>query len=327
MSLNEEIVIPLNKLPGKLVNGYIVCSPIMDSLFALIEKFAPSDMPVMISGETGCGKEGIANALHQRSKRKGKLVSVNVASIPTDLFEAELFGYEKGIFTGADRSKAGLIEDANAGTLFLDEITEMPMACQKKILRVLQEKKVRRLGGREEKPVDIRIISATNRSIQNWMEEGKFAEDLYYRLSHLMLKIPPLRERKEDLIALTLYYTNQFSAQYQKPIKAVEAGTLMLLESYEWPGNIRELMATLHKGVIMAEGEYLKPEHILFQTPSVKQSFQQVLQSYELPDLLELIKKEKVRLTLKQSSNNKRIAARRLNMSESQLYAFLKKNL
>ncbi len=234
-------------------------SPAIKIVKETIEKIAPYDINVLITGESGTGKEVVAKTIHKLSKRKDKpFVAINCASLPADLLESELFGYKKGAFTGATSDKKGLIEEANGGTLFLDEIGEMPMSLQAKLLRFLEERKIRPLGSTKEIEVDVRIISATNRNLEEEIEKGNFREDLYYRLSTIIIKIPPLRERKEDIPLLAEHFLKEFQEKYGKKFEKISQDFLDFLMKYEFKGNIRELRNLLEKAVILSEGGELK---------------------------------------------------------------------
>ncbi len=234
-------------------------SPAIKIVKETIEKIAPYDINVLITGESGTGKEVVAKTIHKLSKRKDKpFIAINCASLPADLLESELFGYKKGAFTGATSDKRGLIEEANGGTLFLDEIGEMPMSLQAKLLRFLEERKIRPLGSTKEVEVDVRIISATNRNLEEEIEKGNFREDLYYRLSTIIIKIPPLRERKEDIPLLAEHFLKEFQEKYGKKFEKISPDFLDFLMKYEFKGNIRELRNLLEKAVILSEGEELK---------------------------------------------------------------------
>ncbi len=234
-------------------------SPAIKIVKETIEKIAPYDINVLITGESGTGKEVVARTIHNLSKRKDKpFVAINCASLPADLLESELFGYKKGAFTGATSDKKGLIEEANGGTLFLDEIGEMPMSLQAKLLRFLEERKIRPLGSTKEIEVDVRIISATNRNLEEEIEKGNFREDLYYRLSTIIIKIPPLRERKEDIPLLAEHFLKEFQEKYGKKFEKISQDFLDFLMKYEFKGNIRELRNLLEKAVILSEGGELK---------------------------------------------------------------------
>jgi two-component system, NtrC family, response regulator AtoC len=213
---------------------------------------------VLIGGESGTGKELIARALHYEGVRKGKpFVAVNCAAIPENLLESELFGHVKGAFTDASADKRGLFEEADGGTLFLDEIGEMPLSLQVKLLRVLQEEEIKRVGGMTTKKIDVRVISATSRNLEDDVASGRFREDLYFRLNVFTISLPPLRERLDDLPLLADHFLDRFSARFGKSVRSVSPEALQLLMGYSWPGNVRELENLLERGVILAEGETL----------------------------------------------------------------------
>ncbi len=218
-------------------------------------KIGAMDATVVITGESGTGKEVVANLIQKNSKRADKaFIKVNCAAIPETLFESEFFGYEKGTFTGANvNGKMGIFEMANGGTLFLDEIGELPLAMQSKVLRVLQEEEVRRIGGEENKPVDVRIIAATNRNLKKEMEKGNFRSDLYYRLFVVPINIPPLRQRKEDIAPLTNYFLNKFNAMYEVK-KEISSEAIKAMEKYNWYGNVRELRNIIERLVVSGAG-------------------------------------------------------------------------
>ncbi|HEX8528508.1 MAG TPA: sigma 54-interacting transcriptional regulator [Cytophagales bacterium] len=228
-------------------------SPQLLEVFRSIGQVAPTDYSVLVLGETGTGKELIARAVHNRSTRKGKaLIKVNCAALPPQLIESELFGHEKGSFTGATEKRIGKFELAHGGTIFLDEIGEMPLELQPKLLRVLQEKEIERVGGKGPIPCDVRIIAATNRNLQEEAAQGRFRADLYYRLNVFPVRLPPLRERKEDLGALSEYFLQKISKKLGKPLRGLSPASLRQMHDYGWPGNIRELEHLLERAAIMA---------------------------------------------------------------------------
>jgi len=243
----------LKRVPKK--EGEIVyASREMEEILKKASLFARAEAPVLILGESGVGKELVARFIHKESGRKGKFVAVNCSAIPKDLFESELFGHEKGAFTGAVKTKKGLFEEANGGTLFLDEIGDLPLPLQPKLLRVLQEGKVRRVGATTEISVDVKIITATNQNLKKLVEEGKFREDLYYRLNVLTLKIPPLRERPEDILELAGFFVKKYSEKYGKKVE-ITPEALQKLLNYPFPGNVRELENIIHRLVIFSTGK------------------------------------------------------------------------
>ncbi|MCE5335974.1 MAG: sigma-54 dependent transcriptional regulator [Desulfobacteraceae bacterium] len=227
----------------------------MQEVYKAIGRVAFTEATVLIRGESGTGKELVARALYQHSARADKpFLIINCVAIPETLLESELFGYEKGAFTGAVNRRVGRIEQANGGTVFLDEIGDMPSAIQAKILRLLQEKSIERLGGREPIPVDVRIIAATNRNLEAALVEGKFREDLYYRLKVVTIELPPLREREGDIALLCEYFTRRYAKKMAAPNPGIATEALRMLSSYSWPGNVRELSNTIHKALIFNRG-------------------------------------------------------------------------
>lgn len=229
----------------------------------LITLVAPKDATVLITGASGTGKELVARAIHGLSGRaENRLVAINCAAFPENLLESELFGYEKGAFTGADRAKQGRFELAEGGTLFLDEIGEMPLSMQVKLLRVLEERTIQRLGSVKEIPLDIRIIAATNRNLEKMVADGSFREDLYYRLNVIAIPIPPLRERPGDILLLADIFVQKFAQKIGRPIEGITAEAARLLSSYHWPGNVRELENVLERAVVLAAGDRITPDDL-----------------------------------------------------------------
>lgn len=243
-------------------------SPQMQEIFSLIRQVAPTSATVLITGESGTGKELAARALHQLSPRRdGPFVAINCAAMPETLIESELFGHEKGAFTGAIERRRGCFELAHSGTLLLDEIGEMPLATQAKLLRVLEERRVRRLGGAREIDVDVRVLAASNRSLQEEVRAGRFREDLYFRLQVFEIRMPPLRERPGDLPALCEAIIRDFNQRHQCQVEGVSAQALETLQAYSWPGNVRELRNALERAVILAGAGLLEPRHFLNLAP------------------------------------------------------------
>ncbi len=235
----------------------------MKEVLKLAGRAAPVDAPVLITGESGTGKELFARAIWKLSPRwQGPFVAVNCSAIPENLLEAELFGYERGAFTGAETPKKGLIEEADHGVLFLDEIGDMPLSLQPKILRVIQERKIRRLGSNRERSVNFRLICATNRDLKRLIEEGRFREDLYYRISTIHIHIPPLRERKEDIPHLVNCILRKLSKEMEKRVRGYTEGFLKRVMEYPWPGNVRELENVLRKAIAMSGSDLLKEKDI-----------------------------------------------------------------
>ncbi|MCX7948596.1 MAG: sigma-54 dependent transcriptional regulator [Treponemataceae bacterium] len=269
-----QVVEAVHRGTAKKANGkehdevWLGESPAMKTLRALIDKVAPTDSTVLITGESGTGKEVVARSIHRLSKRSdGPFVPINLGGIPENLLESELFGYEKGAFTGAEGRKVGLFELASGGTLFLDEIGDMPLHLQVKLLRVLQDRKLIRLGGSRPIPIDVRIIAATNKNLEEAVREGRFREDLYYRLAVIRLHIPPLRERKEDIPVLAQRFTERFARELGRYPRRLSAEVLQFLDRYPFPGNVRELENAIERAVILSEGEEIKIEDFSFAGP------------------------------------------------------------
>lgn len=234
--------------------GVIASDERMASVCKIVERLAPTDVTCLVLGESGTGKEVIARAIHNLSERKDKrFVAINCAAVPENLMESELFGYEKGAFTGATKRTLGKVEVASEGTLFLDEIGDMPLPLQAKLLRFLQERVIERLGGREEIPVNVRVVCATNKNLLEMVAEGTFREDLYYRISEMVIDLPPLRERGGDKSLLARHLLSKFSDQLNKNIRGFTTEAIHAIESYEWPGNIREMENKLKRSVIMCD--------------------------------------------------------------------------
>ncbi len=235
----------------------------MIQVFDLIKKVAASEANILIVGESGTGKELIARCIHANSPRASRaFVPVDCASLPEHLLESELFGHEKGAFTGALAMRRGLFEDADGGTSFLDEVGDIPLPLQAKLLRVLQERQVRRVGGNRFLDVDVRVISATHQDLAQMVQEGRFREDLYYRLNVISLPLPPLRERPGDIPLLAYHFLRRYAAQSGKEVKGIASATLELLEAYPWPGNVRELQNVMERAVVLAEGDMISPAEV-----------------------------------------------------------------
>jgi DNA-binding NtrC family response regulator len=242
-------------------------SPSIKKVFKMVSRVAKVNISVMILGETGTGKELVAGAIHYNSLRAdGPFVRVNCAALPEPLLESELFGYEKGAFTGADKTRVGRFEHADGGTIFLDEVADMSMLTQAKVLRVLQEREFERVGSNEPRKTDVRVISATNKDIFQLMREGLFREDLFYRLNVVTIRMPPLRERENDIGILIQFFLKRANSEMKKNVRDIEPEALKILEDYHWPGNIRELENTIERAVLMADDETITAEdlHMFF---------------------------------------------------------------
>lgn len=292
----------------------------MKRVFEIVRKVSATDVPVLIQGESGTGKELIAKAIHRSgSRRDAPFVVINCGAIPENLLESELFGYEKGSFTGADSQRRGKIEYAAGGTLFLDEIGELPLALQVKLLRFLQEHSIERVGGRETIRVDARILAATNRDLKEEIGEGRFREDLYYRLGVVTITVPPLRERGEDLALLAKTFLRAFGAAYKKNIKGFGADALVAIASYEWPGNVRELENRVKRAVVMCEGRLVGSGDLELQSAGTPAGME------PLKDLRGRIEREHIRSALISRNWNISQVAAELGVSRPTLHDLIKK--
>ncbi len=312
------------ELERKLIPENIICeSKEMKNVINLVQKVAQKDTTVLITGESGVGKEVIARYLHSLSHRKDKrFIAINCAAIPQNLIESELFGHERGAFTGAVKRKKGIFEAANGGTVFLDEIGDLPLEAQAKLLRVLQEKIIYRLGGTEEIKIDVRIIAATNQNLEELVKDGKFREDLYYRLNVFPIKIPPLRERKEDIIPLAEYFIRKFLNKNVEGILLTPSAKKILLQ-YPFPGNVRELANAIERAIIISGSSLpLSGEHFSFL-----QSANQEDNVFNLPPEginLEELEKQLIKQALERTGGNQSAAARLLGLTRSKFRTRMK---
>ena len=253
----------LKKLEQSGQGQIIGSSPPMQGVFKLLRKLGPSDLSILVLGETGTGKELVARELHRLSSRSDQpFISINCGAIPENLLESELFGHNKGSFTGAVSDKMGKFEVANGGTIFLDEIGEMPMSLQVKLLRVLQERVIERVGDLEPRPINIRVVSATNKDLQEEIKEGRFREDLFYRLAEVSVNLPPLRERGMDIHELAMFFLNKYSEQYNSKVNGFKKEAIKLMQGYYWPGNVRQLESRIKRAVIMSDEKNLNAEDV-----------------------------------------------------------------
>jgi len=291
----------------------------MQAVLALVERVAPTNSTVLLGGESGVGKDLIARAIHEHSRRaSGPFIKINSTAIPENLLESELFGYEKGAFSGAAGTKPGKFELADKGTLFLDEIGDVPAAIQVKLLRVLQDREFERLGGTKTHKVDVRLVAATNRDLRAALEEGTFREDLYYRLNVVAIDIPPLRDHKEDIPALANYFLERYARESAKPVTRITPDALKRLMDYHWPGNVRELQNIIERGVTLSNGTVLDAADIYVDESSARSN---ASATHVLPPgmTLEQWEDETIREALRHANGNKSQAARALGLSRNAL--------
>jgi len=298
--------------------GMIASSPQMQQLFGAIRRVATTDAPVLILGESGTGKEMAALAVHRQSGRKEKpFIAINCGAIPENLLESELFGHEKGSFTGAHTQRKGRIESAEAGTLFLDEIGELPIALQVKLLRFLQEQTIERIGGRTTIQIDTRVIAATNIDLKAAMDAGKFREDLYYRLAVIVLKLPALRERPSDIPVLARAFVKKFGKEGQKESKRFSPSALLAMEKHPWPGNVRELENRVRRAIIMANDRFLSPEDLeLGGNEGIPQNLKEAREKVEREMVLQALHRHNGKITN---------AAKDLDISRPTFYELMEK--
>ena len=329
--LEEENLHLRNELERKYQFSNIIGrSPRMQEVFSLIERVAKTTSTVLISGESGTGKELIARAVHYSGPRSQQhFLSINCGAMPENLLESELFGHERGAFTGAVREKKGLFQEAEQGTLFLDEIGEMTPPMQVKLLRVLQDKKIRRVGGNREDPVDVRIIAATNRDLQERIGTGEFREDLYYRINVIPISLPPLRERREDIEPLVDFFLKKFSDELGLDHKPVSKRALELLQSYHWPGNVRQLENTVERALTLGTGKELTsddlPPQVRNKSNRPPQAISLPREGMELEPYLDEIRRDLMRQALERTDGVQTQAAEILNISFRSFRYYAKK--
>ena len=302
----------------------------MQDVFKLVSKVLDNDITVLIYGESGTGKELIARAIHYNGRRKDKpFVVVNCASIPRELLESELFGHEKGSFTGAHQRKLGKFEYAKDGTIFLDEVGELEMMLQAKLLRVIQQREFERVGGTELIKTNVRIISATNRDLKHAVEHKQFREDLFYRLNSFPISIPPIRQRRADILVLTEFFIEEFNKKLQKNIKGFTKKALKLIYEYDWPGNVREMENTIERCMIISEKDQLDvdelPQHIRAADTSAVVDQQSVMFTDDNIIPFEKIKEKSIRHALKVTGGNIVEAARKLQLGRATIYRLMEK--
>ncbi|OOG27255.1 PEP-CTERM-box response regulator transcription factor [Thioalkalivibrio denitrificans] len=301
--------------------GLIAASPEMLKVCRMVEKVAPTDVTTLLLGESGTGKEVVARGIHELSNRRDfRFVAINCAAIPENLLESELFGYEKGAFTGAAKQTRGKIEYADGGTLFLDEVGDLPMALQAKLLRFLQERVIERVGGREEIPVDVRVICATHQDLQSLIAENAFREDLFYRISEMTITIPPLRERSGDAHLLARVFLERFAKEQGRPVKGFSPEALNAIEAHTWPGNVRELENRVKRAVIMADGGQVSGEDMELSS----EGYDPLM--LNLRQVRDDAEGKALRRTLQIVDGNISKAAELLGVSRPTLYDLLKKH-
>lgn len=307
----------------EVLSGLITADPAMLKVCRTIEKVAPTTATVLITGESGTGKELLARGLHEGSpRREQRFVAINCAAIPDNLLESELFGYEKGAFTGAVKTTPGKIEIAHRGTLMLDEIGDLPMALQAKLLRFLQERVIERVGGRQEIPVDVRIIGATHQDLKALIRDGRFREDLFYRLAEIVIAVPPLRDRVGDRALLAHAMVRRFAAEQKRGAMTIMPSALSAIDAYSWPGNVRELENTIKRAVIMADGNQLDAAAIGLELPSGSAEPTDVLDLRVIRDEAD---RQAVTRALGRSDGNMVKAAALLGISRPTLYDLMHK--
>ena len=298
---------------GLRFGSFVGRSKAIRQVYKLIKDVAGTDASVLITGESGTGKELVAKSIHERSLRaQGPLIAVNAAAVPSELIESEIFGHEKGAFTGASSMRQGCFELAHQGTLFLDEIAEMPVSLQTRLLRVLEDGRIRRLGGKKEFQVDVRVLAATNRDPRNAVDEGRLREDIYYRLNVFTIHSPALRTRKSDIPLLAQYFISAFNQKHHPKIQGLREDVLERLRAYSWPGNVRELKNVVERAVVLAKEKWIENTHL----PPYIQQLEDFSEKVVLPGdvTIEEAEKQLILKTLEQTRNNKAEAARRLGL-------------
>lgn len=328
----QELLEPLPKATSSNTtvypNGIIGNSPLIQQMQHMIAKVAPSEATVLITGKSGTGKELVAQAIHQQSKRHTKpFVAVNCAALSENLLESELFGHEKGAFTGADKCREGRFLQAQGGTLFLDEIGEIPLSMQVKLLRVIQQREIQRVGGDKTLQVDVRLVAATNRTLLDEVKAGNFREDLYYRLNVVTIQVPSLAERSTDVPLLVKHFLEKFNQRNHKHLQGFTPEAMQILQSYAWPGNVRELENVLERAVILSTDKQISVQEL---PPNLKISDQKKppkTMSSPNEGTLDEAERDLILQTLQQANDNKSEAAKRLGISRKTLHSKLKKYL
>jgi two-component system response regulator HydG len=322
MLQEEEMRDLLKRLePQAEFGGIVGKDPKMQLIYKLIEDIAPTDASVLIEGESGTGKELIARAIHQKSPRKDRpFMVINCSAYPTTLLESELFGHEKGAFTGATRQKSGRFEQAHRGTVFLDEVGEIPLAAQIKLLRVLQTQRFERIGGEQTLDVDVRIIAATNKELLQEVKTGRFREDLYYRLNVIPIHLPPLRDRGNDIPLLARHFLRRFAKEQGKEVSGFSPEVMRMLLDYSWPGNVRELENSIEHATVLAKGQQVEVSDL----PAILHSVTSISLERK-PATMAEHERALLQQVLEACGWNKKKAAQRLGISRNTLYVKLKK--
>jgi DNA-binding NtrC family response regulator len=311
----------MNQVMDQPFSDFIGQSPEMQKVFTTIQKVAATDANILILGENGTGKELVARAIHRNSMRKDDIfISVDLGSITESLFESELFGYEKGAFTDAKKEKAGRFEVASGGSLFLDEIGNLSLQFQTKLLTVLERREIVRVGATRSKPIDVRLICATNNNIHLMVSDNSFRQDLLYRINTVEIHLPPLRERTGDIPLLANHYIKIYAKKYKKVIKGISANALKKLNQYQWPGNVRELQHAIERAIIMSDGNILEPDDFILTTQANKSS-EVELNTFNLDDVEKMI----ILKVLKQYQGNITQAAQELGITRTSLYRRMEK--
>ena len=294
-------------------------SPAIQLARDMIDKLARSQAPVYVTGESGCGKELAARLIHEKSARQAQpFVPVNCGAIPENLMESEFFGYKKGAFTGADADRDGFFQAANGGTLFLDEVADLPLSMQVKLLRTIQEKKVRKVGATQEDPIDVRIISATHQALSNLVESGRFRQDLYYRLNVIELKMPPLREMREDIPSIAQALLDRLAKQSGAPVPALSDDAIAGLRDYAFPGNVRELENILERALALCSGNKLGRDDLYLSLPDAATLDDETREpdaKWPLQDYLDRVEREAIMEALEKTRYNKTAAAKLLGIT------------
>ncbi len=316
---NRQLQNRVNESP---LDGIVAASESMLAVCRMIEKVAPTDASTLLLGESGTGKELLARALHRLSTRAdANFVAINCAAIPENLLESELFGHEKGAFTGAHKQTMGKVEIADGGTLFLDEIGDMPMSLQAKMLRFLQERVIERVGGRQLIPVDVRVVCATNQNLQFLIEDSRFRDDLYYRIAEITINIPPLRDREEGRLILARSILQKYGGKHRRALNGFSEDAIAAVESYSWPGNVREMENKIKGAVIMADGKFVTAADLGLSGDSVRDS----VESLNLREVRQRAESKAIRVALTRCYGNISKAAELLGITRPTLYDLLNK--